>query len=49
MLGAQGREVQLGNAHAALLEGRGASWAEALAEGAEWRLVGLLKPQDPSI
>jgi hypothetical protein len=45
---AQGKEVRLGNAHAALLEGRGASWAEALAEGAEWRLVGLLKPQGSS-
>lgn len=37
--------MKLGNCHAALLEGQGASWEDAFAEGAEWRLVGVLAPQ----
>ncbi|KAI3425855.1 hypothetical protein D9Q98_007829 [Chlorella vulgaris] len=39
-----GVTVRLGNAHAALLEAHGASWAEALAEGTKWRLVQVLQP-----
>ncbi|PSC74382.1 phosphoglycerate mutase [Micractinium conductrix] len=39
-----GQEVRLGNSHAALLEGRGSSWGEALEDGAPWRLVRLLRP-----
>ena len=45
----QGKLVRLGNSHAALLEcaaaGGTSSWAEALQEGSEWRLVHLLQPQ----
>lgn len=41
----QGETVRLGNAHAALLEAQGASWAEALAEGTRWRLVQVLTPR----
>lgn len=40
-----GETVRLGNAHAALLEAQGASWAEALAEGTRWRLVQVLTPR----
>jgi hypothetical protein len=36
--------VRLGSCCAALLEGRGATWGEALAEGAPWRLVAVLEP-----
>ena len=36
--------MKLGNSCAALLEGRGASWGDALAEGSEWRLVRVLNP-----
>lgn len=39
-----GETVRLGNSHAALLEGRGDSWEEALQEGARWRLVRVLEP-----
>lgn len=39
-----GKDVRLGNSHAALLEGRGASWAEAVAEGMQWQLVQVLEP-----
>ena len=39
----QGKDVRLGNSHAALLEGRGASWAEAVAEGMQWQLVQVLE------
>jgi hypothetical protein len=44
----QGEAVKLGNAHAALLEGQGATWAEALAEEAAWELVQVLRPQPAS-
>ena len=40
----QGETVRLGNSHAALLEGAGASWEEALQEGSTWRLVEVLQP-----
>eukprot|EP00891_Asterochloris_glomerata_P000341 jgi/Astpho2/341/e_gw1.00010.106.1_t len=39
-----GQPVRLGTAHAALLEGVGASWREAFAEGADWKLVGVVSP-----
>lgn len=42
----QGEAVKLGNSCAALLEGRGASWADALAADSQWRLVRLLNPAD---
>ncbi len=38
-----GTAVSLGTAHAALLQGAGADWAEALAPS-RWRLVGVLRP-----
>lgn len=41
----QGEAVKLGNSCAALLEGRGASWADALAADSQWRLVRLLSPE----
>lgn len=43
-LAPQGETVRLGNSHAALLEGRGHSWADALAEGSRWQLVRVLQP-----
>ncbi|PRW57804.1 phosphoglycerate mutase [Chlorella sorokiniana] len=39
-----GEAVKLGNSCAALLEGRGASWADALAADSQWRLVRLVSP-----
>jgi phosphohistidine phosphatase SixA len=44
LLSLQGETVRLGNSHAALLEGAGASWEEALQEGSTWRLVKVLQP-----
>lgn len=41
----QGRLVGLGNSHAALLEGRGTSWGEALGLESSWELVDVLIPQ----
>lgn len=40
-----GREEVMTTANVALLEGEGASWAEAL--GGPWRLVDLLRPRPP--
>ncbi len=37
--------IGLGNSHAALLEGYGRTWAEALDSSAIWQLVDVLVPQ----
>ena len=38
--------VLLKTAHAALLQSAAPSWAAAVADGAPWRLVGLVTPDD---
>ena len=44
LMHAQGRQIRLETANAALLEGAADSWEEALGEGSLWRLVELLVP-----
>ena len=40
----QGSPVRLETANAALLEGAGETWADAFAQEASWKLVGVLSP-----
>ncbi len=43
-----GTAVQMTTANAALLEGEGPTWAEAVQAAGAWRLVGLLRPRELS-
>ena len=40
----QGSPVRLETANDALLEGAGETWADAFAQEASWKLVGVLSP-----